>query len=117
MVANSELNDKKDDFFLYNDEEQQVSRNYLSFLHERFAAASLSSASENDLTALNNGSKMIERSSSNKKLTMLNELTITTQLFSQTGSLKYDNFIIKAKIYILEILEVFNFYIYEISVV
>ena len=80
-----------DEYFLYNDEEQTVSRNYLLFLDDRFSSKTLDeTAHSGNIGNDGNGSSQ------------LSELTTS----SSTSFRSSDKLIIKAKVYILEILEV-----------
>ena len=87
------LNNKMDEYLLYNDEEELISRNYLIFMEERFSYKTTNETNDNN----NSLSKNTFGSSSSS--------SINTQ---QTSSLStIDPLIIKAKLYILEILEVY----------
>ncbi|CAF0720089.1 unnamed protein product [Brachionus calyciflorus] len=83
---------KLEDYFLYNEEEESVSRNYLMLIEDRFSA------------------KTTEESQSNESVsTFGNKSTVSQGSNSQNGSALIfthaDKLIIKAKVYILEILE------------
>jgi hypothetical protein len=81
---------KMEDYLLYNEEEELVSRNYLIFLEERFS----SKANETNEGG-NSSSKSTFGSSSS-----------SVNLQQATNAPIFDALIIKAKLYILEILEV-----------
>ncbi len=85
---------KIDDYFMYSDEEQIVSRNYLLFLEDRF-----SSKTNNDapIDSSNSNSTF----GSNQFGSDSDDPSETTVKFKPA-----DKLIIKAKVYILEILEV-----------
>ena len=88
--------EKIDDFLIYSDEETIVSRNYLLFLEERFASKSIEDA------------KFLESSPSGEEK-RASTGDIASNLYSPPSGGKYkpaDKLIIKAKVYILEILEV-----------
>ena len=86
-----------DEYFLYNDEEQTVSRNYLLFLDDRFSSKTLDETAHNSsMSNDGNGSSQ------------LSELSASSNNASSRSS---DKLIIKAKVYILEILEVSSFLI------
>ncbi len=85
---------KIDDYFMYSDEEQIVSRNYLLFLEDRFSSKS------NDAPIENN---------SNSNSTFGSNQFGNNSDDSSEATVKFkpaDKLIIKAKVYILEILEV-----------
>ena len=86
---------KLDDFFLYNDDEQIISRNFLLFLDDRMSAL-----------AKDEESSGVSGTSSGKNQTFGGQGSddISAGLHS---SKQFDKLIIKAKVYILEILEVY----------
>lgn len=89
---------RMDDFFLYNEEEEGVSRNYLMLLEDRFSAKSLDeteSLVESSSSTFGNKTKIASSSTSANN-------TSNSKKFKHA-----DKLIIKAKVYILEILEVF----------
>ncbi len=81
---------KIDDYFMYSDEEQIVSRNYLLFLEDRFS-------SKNNEVSIDNNTNTNSTFGSNQS----NDSSETTVKFKPA-----DKLIIKAKVFILEILEV-----------
>jgi hypothetical protein len=93
-----------DDFYLFNDEEENVSRNYLMILEDRLSSKSIADyQSESSPTTTTFGNAIPSQPSS------ITSSTIGTS----SGSSKYrpgDKLIIKAKVYILQILEVLRFF-------
>lgn len=88
-------NEKFHDFIIYTDEETIVSRNFLLFLEERFSLNTpKSSESTNDS---NNPDNTTNTNTKNNIITNNQTRTIYKPA---------DKLIIKAKVYILEILEV-----------
>lgn len=84
---------KLEDYFLYNEEEESVSRNYLMLIEDRFMAKVAEDSQTNEsASTFGNKNSVVPGSSGNNQST--NILTHA------------DKLIIRAKVYILEILEV-----------
>lgn len=93
-----------EDYFLYNEEEEGVSRNYLMFLEDRFSSKAIE-----DAHSITDPSAASTSTFGNKSSTTPSSPTTSSN--SAPSSHKYrhaDKLIIKAKVYILEILEVFE---------
>lgn len=86
---------KLEDYFLYNEEEESVSRNYLMLIEDRFMAKVAEDSQTNEsASTFGNKNSVVTGSSGNNQSSSTSILTHA------------DKLIIKAKVYILEILEV-----------
>lgn len=86
---------KLEDYFLYNEEEESVSRNYLMLIEDRFTAKVAEESQTNESASTFGNKNLLSQSSST------NSPSNSTNLLTHA-----DKLIIKAKVYILEILEV-----------
>lgn len=100
---------------MFNDEEENVSRNYLMILEDRLSSKSIGEYQNEPLsggspatTTFGNAIPPTSSSSSTSSISISNTIITTTNTTSSAPT-KYrpgDKLIIKAKVYILEILEV-----------
>ena len=80
---------------MYNDEEELISRNYLIFLEERFSFKTLNETNDNNSNNNNNARSTFGCQFSSNSIIQQPQIVSTS-----------DPLIIKAKLYIIEILEV-----------